>query len=467
LCFQEIFMTFLWRISPPGPSHARAGLFIAAALALSSAQAQSFDALGAADPDSRVVAPALVLPPEVSADTPALPGDIAVARAVWQRANQRVAEFPRGHADLLRWESRQPGEAIPGPVQGNALDFAQALRLSLRHRPDLFTHADMNPLARTQVQVAYAAHVRELQRAWIDAVATRQSERLLGEALDATRTGSELGRRMVVAGNWSQARQMREQLIEASAWQASVNARDATVAAQERLGQLLGLWEAQAVAQLGERLPASLPEPPTKPSLGEGVSEATLETSVLRNHPTLAQARLLARRDAAVPSAARRQEWNAAVNAALDALPQPGNTATPPHIDNLSLLRDHTLERAVSAEATLLRLAAERRSMARQAWAALQVRHTSALHAQNVVAQLQTALEQETQLRYNGMLQSTWELLASARERLAALDAALQARRGYWLAQADWQALLAGADYTGSAAAPSSTGGTTAAPAGH
>lgn len=459
-------MSFLWRISPPGPCHARVGLFIATALALASAQAQSFDALGAADPGSRVTPSALVLPPVGSADTPALPNDIAAARAIWQRANQRVAEFPRGHADLLRWESRQPGETTPGSAQGPALDFAQALRLSLRHRPDLFTHADMNPLVRSQVVVAYAAHVRDLQRAWIDAVATRQSERLLGEALDATRTGSELGRRMVAAGNFSQARQMREQLIEASAWQASVNARSATLVAQERLGQLLGLWDAQAVAQLGGRLPASLPELPAKPTPGDGLSDATQEAAVLRNHPTLAMARLLAQRDAALPSPARRQEWNAAVNAALDALPQPGGTTTPPHINNLSLLRDHALERAVSAEATLLRQAAERRSMARQAWAALQVRHASALHAQNVVAQLQTALEQDTQLRYNGMLQSTWELLASARERLASLDTALQARRGYWLAQADWQALLAGADYTDPATSSSSPAGS-AAPAGH
>jgi hypothetical protein len=459
-------MTFLWRISPPGPRHARAGLFMAAALTWGSAPAQSIDALGAADPDHPVQAPALVLPPSSGADTPALPGDIAAARAVWQRANQRVAEFPRGHADLLRWESRQPGDAAPGSAQGSGLDFTQALRLSLRHRPDLFTHADMNPLLRAQVRVAYAAHVRDLQRAWIDAVATRQSERLLGEALDATRTGSELGRRMVVAGNWSQARQMREQLIEASAWQASVNARNAALAAQERLGQLLGLWDAQAVAHLGARLPASLPELPAKPSPGEGVNEATLEATVLRNHPTLAQTRLLAQRDAALPSPARREAWNAAVNAALDALPRPDGTATPPHINNLSLLRDHTLERAVSAEATLLQQAAARRSMARQAWAALQVHHASALHAQNVVAQLQSALEQETLLRYNGMLQSTWELLASARERLAALDAALQARRSFWLAQADWQALLAGADYAGPDAIPASPTGSNT-PAGH
>lgn len=458
-------MSLFWRMSPPGPILARAGLFIGCALALASAHAQSSDALGAADPARPTTAPPLVLPPAGHADLPALPTDIAAARAVWQRANQRVAEFPRGHADLLRWESAQAGEARAEPRRGPTLDLTQALRRSLRHRPELFTHADMNPLAQRQVAVAYAVHVRELQRAWIDAVAARQSERLLAEVLDAARTGSELGRRMVVAGNWSQARQVREQLIEANAWQASVNARSATLSAQERLARLLGLWDAQAVAQLGEQLPTELPELPAKPSPGEGASEATLEAAVLRSHPTLAQTRLLAERDIAPASDARQQAWNKAVESALAALP--GSASVPPRIDNLSLLRDHTLERAVDTEAALLRQAVERRSMARQAWTALQIRHASARHAQTVVAQQQSTLEQETQLRYNGMLQSTWELLASARERLGALDAALQARRGYWLAQADWQALLAGADYAGPDTPSSSSGNGTAAAAGH
>lgn len=458
-------MSLFWRTSPSGPTPARVGLFIGCALALASVHAQSLDALGAADPDRPVTAPPLVLPPAGHTELPALPSDIAAARAIWQRVNQRVAEFPRGHADLLRWEAAQADEARSEPQRGPRLDLTQALRLSLRHRPELFTHADMNPLARREVAVAYAAHVRDVQRAWIDAVTARQSERLLAEVLDATRTGSELGRRMVVAGNWSQARQMREQGIEASAWQASVNARSVALAAQERLARLLGLWDAQAVARLGEQLPSGLPELPAQLSPGEGLSEAMLEGAVLRSHPTLAQARLQAARDIALPSPARRQAWNEAVDAALATVT--GADSAPPHIDHLSLLRDHTLARAVSAEATLLRQAADRRSMARQTWATLQVRHASAQHAQNVVTQLQTALEQETQLRYNGMLQSTWELLASARERMGALDAALQARRAYWLAQADWQALLAGADDAGLDTTPNSSGRGSTTAAGH
>ena len=460
-------MTVFRRNSPLWRGPLRAGLSMGCALALASVHAQALDALGAANPAHPVQPAPWVLPPGASADTPALPADLAAARAIWQRVNQRVAEFPRGHIDLLRWEAATPEAAAPAAEPpATLLTRPEALRLSLRHRPELFTHADMNPLKLAQVKVGYATHVRALERAWIEAIATRQRERLLAELLEATRTGSELGRRMVVAGNWSQARQAREQLIEANAWQALVEARGASLAAQEQLAQQLGLWEAQAVARLGERLPSQMPALPEQASPGAGLTPDTLEAAVLRSHPALAQARVFTQRDVAALAPSRLSAWDAAVNAALDALPNASRPdSAPPHIDNLSLLRDASLERAVHAQAALLSLAAERRAMARQAWAALQSRHAIALHAQNVLVPLHTTLAQETQLRYNGMLQSTWDLLASARERLNALDSALQAQRSYWLAQADWRALLAGASY---AAADNAASVTAAAPtAGH
>src|SRR5690606_37417374 len=113
---------------------------------------------------------------------------------------------------------------------------------------------------------------------------------------------------------------------------------------------------------------------------------------------------------------------------------------------DLSLLREHRLLEADEHRARLLARASERRAMARNAWAQLQARHAGAWHTERVLAGLKDAQQQETLLRYNGMFDSTWQLLASARERLDALDAALMARRAYWRAQASWQALLAGAD---------------------
>ncbi|PZO12556.1 MAG: TolC family protein [Burkholderiales bacterium] len=468
-------MMDLRRFSPPFTNtRCRAAALSLACLsaAWGPALAQPSSALLAADPATpTTVAAPLALPASGSAAPQERPSDIAQARDIWQRANERVAEFPRGHIDLLRWEAKNPGDPTPAAPDTSPrpelLDAAQALRQSLRLRPDLFTHADMNALEKGAVQVAYARHVREVQRAWVDAVSARQSSRHMNEVWDATRTGSELGRRMVVAGNWSQAKLMREQLTEASAWQASVNAQGEALGAQERLAQLLGLWDAKAVAQLSERLPDSLPPVPLRAVPGADLSEATLEAAVLRADPLLALQQTAARRELAAVSASRRQAWNAALETALAAMPEPGTTPTPPHIANLSLLRDHSLEGATEAEASLLRAASQRRSMARQAWAQLQTRHAGAVHAQNVVAQLQAALEQETLLRYNGMLQSSWELLASARERMQSLDVALQARRDYWRAQADLQALLAGAEYAGPDT-PSNAGASAAnAAAGH
>ncbi|WP_439587850.1 TolC family protein [Hydrogenophaga sp.] len=443
-----------------------------AALAMTAAHAAepTPQALQAADPRHPSSVPPLQWPPMGDTTVMELPADIDQARAVWQRANQRVAEFPRGHVDLLQWEARQPGagDATPATTGDTPLSFAAALQRSLSLRPDLFVHAGMNAPEQAEVRVRFANHVRELQRAWIDAAAARQRLRLMTEVHDAARTGSELGQRMVNAGNWSQARLTRERLLQASAWSAVLESQARELSARERLARLLGQWQADDVTRLGEGLDVDLPAPPKQLSPGPGLDATTLETAVLRSHPTLARDRQLAQRQFDAMNRERRQAWQRAVNGALRTMPDAGSAGTlqPPRIEDLSLLRDHPLVRAAQVESDLLRQATERRSMAREAWAQLQLRHAATTHAQDVVVALQGSLAQDSLLRYNGMLQSTWELLASARERLRALDEALQARRDFWLAQADWQALLSGADYR-RADNPSTSGAATSAPAGH
>ncbi|MGE0097713.1 MAG: hypothetical protein AB7S86_05130 [Hydrogenophaga sp.] len=465
-------MAFFRWPAPPSTLIAAAAVALGLALAARPASAQASEALSASDPGRHSVAAPLQFPALTSTQPVAQPADMEQARTIWLRANERVAEFPRGHIDLLRWETRQPAPAADGtrpvPASEAPLSLAEALRQSLRHRPELFVRAGMNATETARVRVAFELHVRELQGAWTDAVSTRQRLRLQIELLEATRAGSELGQRMVNAGNWSQARLTRERLAQASTWQDAVEAQAAAIAAQERLARLLGVWQADAVAALGERLPVGLPEVPSSLRPGPGPDDASLEATVLRSHPTLARERLEAQRQFSALNRARWQDWRQAVDNALRAMPEPdaAGVLEPPRIDDLSLLRDHALERAVMAESELLSRVTERRSMTRAARVQLQVRHASAQHAQDVVVELQSALAQDSLLRYNGMLQSTWELLASARERLRALDDAVQARREFWRAQADWQALLAGTDYTRDETAASSSSAATA-PAGH
>ena len=243
---------------------------------------------------------------------------------------------------------------------------------------------------------------------------------------------------------------------------ASLQAQQAALGARERLARLLGLWQADAVAQLAQRLPAELPAPPEQL---EG-SGNDIETRVLASDAPLSLQRIDAARDIGATPSAQRAAWDQALQESAASLAAATLPAAPLTLRDARLGKDHGLERAVSAEAGLLRAAVARRSAAREAWGRLQAQHALALQTHAVILPLQTALEQETLLRYNGMLQSTWELLEASRERLAATAAAAQARRDFWTAQLDWQLLLAGGAYQppGDSAAMESTG---SAPQGH
>jgi hypothetical protein len=54
-------------------------------------------------------------------------------------------------------------------------------------------------------------------------------------------------------------------------------------------------------------------------------------------------------------------------------------------------------------------------------------------------------ISEESLLRYNGMLIGVFELLADARESVAAVNAAIDAQRDFWLADANLQAAQNGA----------------------
>ena len=419
-------------------------LVLAGLLALPglSAQAQT-EAQRAADPNTPT--PAIATPPAQPAavEPPALPGSPAEALKQWQQANARVAAFPRGHIDILRAEAKDGAGITEPPGTASPLSADDALRQSLRLRPELLGNPSGNAMAQSARHQALLAHVAELRRAWVDAVAAGQALNLQQARQDAARSGAELGRRMVQAGNWSQARLLREQLAETRETASLLQAQQAALGAHERLARLLGLWQADAVAQLAQRLPAELPAPP-EPLEGSGND---IETRVLASDATLSLQRIDAARDIGATPSAQRAAWDQALQESAASLAAATLPAAPLTLRDARLGKDHGLERAVSAEAGLLRAAVARRSAAREAWGRLQAQHALAQQTQAVILPLQTALEQETLLRYNGMLQSTWELLEASRERLAATAAAAQARRDFWTAQLDWQLLLAGGAY--------------------
>ncbi|MBL8388023.1 MAG: hypothetical protein JNK17_07405 [Hydrogenophaga sp.] len=390
---------------------------------------------------------------------PAAESEHALALKAWQRANALVAEFPRGHMDLLRWEARQVPEPGPQGSHGASTDPlqpAEVLRASLRWRPELLSRPDMGGVERARLRSQWADHVRQVQAAWLEAVAANERHRYATDVLENARVGAELAQRMVQAGNWSEARLLREQLTETRAHQAWLSSGLEQRVRLESLVRLMGDVEDSQVDALAARLPARLPPLPDQAPTDPGAQALALD-----RWPSLDTLRASARRAGTATDLAA---WDQAVDDAVRAAAAAGAAAgDPPFVADRRLAGNERIEHAAQARAALQLAIGARRSQTREAQAALTTRYALARLAQDELLARQGAAEQDTLRRYNGMLLSTWDLLASARARLAALDEAAQARLRYWLAEADWRSLLAGGRYAGAGDASETPGGNPAA----
>ncbi|MFP5467874.1 MAG: TolC family protein [Gammaproteobacteria bacterium] len=439
---------FVAPLSPGSPRRHTRPLWLLAGLLSCWPAFSGTNALTAADPSTPVAPVEPLTWPSVPIETGPGPGtERSRALAAWQRANDRVAEFPRGHVDLLKWEARQPASAAASPAQRHApLTLAEALQRSLALRPGLVAGPDAVPMQQTRLQSQWADHVRQVQAAWLAAVLARERQRIAADVLDNARVGAELGRRMVEAGNWSQARHLREQLIETRARQAWMIAGLALRVQTEQLARLIGVWDNAEIRQLVDRLPDQLPAvPPQVPQQPDAQAQA------LARWPGLDSQRA---RLGTVGSLPGLGDWDAAVEQAGQQFknPVPESTAPAPTLQDRRLFNNHRIPEVARERGALLAEATLRRSQVREAEAAMQAYHALARLAQDELLVRQRIAEQETLLRYNGMLVSTWDLLAAARDRLSALDEASTARLVYWQAEADWRSLIAGGRYAGTQA---------------
>lgn len=372
----------------------------------------------------------------------AVPPSTEVNLADWVQANADVGRNLRGHLDILKWEAANPapGEAADSPAAGPPLTPAQAVTLALRHQAELIAPPQASPLARAQLDAQVLKLSHSVHRAWINAVAARQTVAHLRQVAGTAQTGAELGQRMARVGNWSRAQLLQEQLVQSAARSQLALAQQDAFSATEDLVRLLGLWGSAAQLALPAQLPALPPTMPLMPNL---------EATALRHQPELALARIEAQQTSAGVTEPHLRQWQQAVDAALKpsgptaeaALGEPSAT---PVLDARQVPMTHALERANRTQAQAHTLAVATRSQAREAYFRYRTAMDMAQH-QRDAALLTAALQDETQLRYNGMLQSTWDLLASARARLQSESAANQAQRDAWLAYIDLQAVLSGA----------------------
>jgi len=281
------------------------------------------------------------------------------------------------------------------------------------------------------------------RRAWATAVSAQEAVNYMGQVKAAAEASAELARRMTAVGNFSKLDQAREQAFYAEATAQLARAKQFALAARERLTRLMGL----SGEDLGFRLPERLPDLPTS------VREITdLESLALKQRLDVQGAMKDAENIAASLGLTRATGF---LNLLEVGYRRNSDSGLPPQtgyeIDLRLPIFDWGGARVARAEFTYMQavnraadIAVNARSEVRETYAAYRATHDLAKHYRDEIVPLRKRISEENILRYGGMLISVFELLADARQQIAAVSAYIEALRDYWIAESNLQLALTG-----------------------
>lgn len=306
-----------------------------------------------------------------------------------------------------------------------------------------------------------AAAVRTLQlaaetrRAWITAVASWETVAQLSQAQAAADAASELAKKLGETGSMTKGGQAREHVFYAELAGQTAKARLEARLAKEELTRLMGLWGSDIDYQIPNRLP-QLPKGLVKRDL--------IEAEALQRRVDLQMAKL------DLDTTAKSYKLTEATRYVTDLEILSGfetereledgekkkDTTGNVELEFVIPIFDSGKARMRKGELAYMRsvnLLAEKavnvRSEARSAYQAYRSNYDIARHYRNSVVPLRTKIEEESLLTYNGMISNTFELLADSREKVNSILLAVNAKRDFWLAEAN----LAPAIYGGGAGA--------------
>ena len=339
-----------------------------------------------------------------------------------------------------------PGFSIGRLTRGDEIEWERSLHFNLARLLTMPMRTEIEQRLFDQTRRQLVLNVLRLaadtRKAWVIAVTANQTAQYQQQAMDAAEAGADLAGRMAEAGNWSKLRQAREHAFYADAALAVARAEAARVQARERLARLMGLERADQL-KLPERLP-DLPESlPVLQNIEQQAMESRLDLQMTRlETDALAKHLGLTRRTRFI----NVLELGVVHNSSNEAPNQRGY-----EISFELPLFDWGQTRVVAAESRYRQaleraraLAVNARSEVREAYAMQQGQYAIALHLRDEVVPLKKRISDENLLRYNGMLIGVFELLADARSQIASVNAAIEAQRDYWLAEADLQMALVG-----------------------
>lgn len=283
----------------------------------------------------------------------------------------------------------------------------------------------------------------ETRLAYFNAVTANENLQYSEQVKLSAEASDELARRMVKAGNWSALEQAREQGFFADAILDYTNAKQQQVSAHEALSRLLALPVEQL--KLEKRLP-DLPKAigdlqPFQQAAFEqrlDLLAMRLETQALAKQLGLTKTtrfiNVLEIGPARVLEGRRGDAYKNGVDIAFE-LP----------------LFDWGGAKVARAEAIYMQavnrtaqLAFNAQSEIREAYKRYQASYAVAKHYRDEIVPLRKKILVESQLRYNGMLISPFELFADARAQVASVNVYIAKLHEFWAAETALQMALIG-----------------------
>lgn len=378
-----------------------------------------------------------------------LGADDAVQIALLNNPGLQAAFNTLGIAEANRVAAQRlpnPGFSIGRLTRGSEVEWERGLHLNLARLLTMPMRVEIEQRLFEQTRRGLVLEVlrlaAETRRAWVAAVAAGQTAQYQQQAMAASEAGAELARRMAQVGNWSKLKQAREQAFYADAALAVARAEQAKAQARERLVRLMGLEHGDRL-QLPDRLPDLPAALPLLPDVEQQAMDSRLDLQIVRLQTEALAKNLGLTRSTRFINVL---EFGIVNNGSNEAPQQRGY-----EISFELPLFDWGQTRVVQAESRY-RQALERaretavnaRSEVREAYAMQQGQYAIARHLRDEVVPLKQRISEENLLRYNGMLIGVFELLADARSQIASVNAAIEAQRDFWLADADLQMALVG-----------------------
>jgi outer membrane protein TolC len=287
----------------------------------------------------------------------------------------------------------------------------------------------------------------DVRRAYYPAVGGRELAALLADAQATAESTAQLARKLGETGSINKLDQARDQVFYAETTADLASARQEASSGREKLSRLLGLWGSDLDFRLPDHLPALPRQPAALPfieadAVGHRIDLkiARMELDALAKALQLTQAtRFVTMLEiAGIDRKTRDPDTRPFRERGFDLQFQV------PLFDGGEVRVRQAAETYHAAFNRLTEKAINVRSQARDAYRIYRSAYDVAEQYQREVLPLRKIISDEMQLRFNSMQVDVFALLVEARQRIASQRTAIEAKRHFWQAQSELDAVING-----------------------